>query len=52
MDCARHRMITDIEIDSERAIHGLLRRDGRVRAGPTKLRILISLAKAFVIGVV
>lgn len=43
MDDAHRRMITDIGIDSERAICGLLRRDGRVRAGPTK---------TFVIGVV
>lgn len=43
-------MITDIGIKSGRLIYGLLRRDGRVRADATKLRILISLVSAFVIG--
>ncbi|PZQ50157.1 MAG: DUF1275 domain-containing protein [Rhodovulum sulfidophilum] len=43
-------MITDIGIESGRAIYGLLRRDGRVRADPTKLRILLTLVTSFVTG--
>ena len=43
-------MITDIGIESGRAVYGLLRPESRVKADRGKLRILLSLVGAYVLG--